>query len=158
MADGRGERETDTEEVTEDEKNEAVENPNLITLSPQSFVRAQQKAYRAAARYYYSWRRPGDISPAKEKTAAEKKKILWTIRTYILLLPRWTTLQVRSFERTPSRSASSPKGGGICVANSFLVTTHFVIFREKALFCNKNTSAHRKERFLLLMMMESLLI
>jgi hypothetical protein len=155
VADGRGERETDIEEVTEGEKNEAVENPNSYYSFSTVICQSTTKAYRAAARYYYSWRRPWDISPAKEKTAAEKKKkkILWTIRTYILLLPRWTTLQVRSFERTPSRSASSPKGGGICVVNSFLVTTHFVIFREKALFCNKNTSARRKERFLLMMMM-----
>ncbi len=58
VADGRGERETDTEEVTEGEKNEAVENPKSYYSFSTVICQSTKKAYRAAARYYYSWRRP----------------------------------------------------------------------------------------------------
>jgi hypothetical protein len=58
VADGRGERETDIEEVTEGEKNEAVENPNSYYSFSTVICQSTTKAYRAAARYYYSWRRP----------------------------------------------------------------------------------------------------
>jgi hypothetical protein len=54
-----GERERRIEEeVTEGEKNEALENPKSYYSFSTVICPSTTKAYRAAARYYYSWRRP----------------------------------------------------------------------------------------------------